>query len=448
MTKHSSTYQGLHVVVGLGVTGYSSARYLFNQGVPVAVTDTRAAPPNVDVLRQSCPGIQLSLGKLDESLLDKAERIIISPGMPLSDPIIARQVARGTPVIGDVELFAEAVKAPVIAITGTNAKSTVTTLVGEMATAAGYKVQTGGNLGVPVLDLLTQQPDANLFVLELSSFQLETTASLNPRVATILNITPDHLDRYASYEDYQKAKHRVYLNCAAAVCNRDDVLTDTKIAKKFYFTVAKPQHEEFGLSNENDMTFLAFGDQSLMPVAELPVPGKHYQANALAALAIGHAAGFPLESMLTVLKEFKGLPHRCQLVRELHGVKWYNDSKGTNIGASQAAIEGIGSEIDGKLVLIAGGIGKSADFTTLAPVVEKYSRHVVLIGQDAQKIATALGDGVSYSFADSMVTAVEQAASAAQQGDSVLLSPACASFDMFKNFEHRGEVFIEIVNRM
>lgn len=196
----------LNVIVGLGATGYSCARYLFNQGCTVAVTDTRATPPNLEALQQACPGIQLSLGKLDEALLDKAARIIISPGMPLSDPVIARQVARGVPVIGDVELFAQAVKAPVIAITGTNAKSTVTTLVGEMASAAGYKVQTGGNLGVPVLDLLTAQPDADLFVLELSSFQLETTHSLKPLVATVLNITPDHLDRYANYEAYQAAK--------------------------------------------------------------------------------------------------------------------------------------------------------------------------------------------------------------------------------------------------
>lgn len=439
----------LHVIVGLGATGYSCARYLFNRGIPVAVTDTRDNPPNLDKLRTDCPGVQLSLGQLDEALLNQAARIVLSPGMPLSDPIIARQAARGTPIIGDVELFAEAVKAPVIAITGTNAKSTVTTLVGEMAKAAGYNVQTGGNLGVPVLDMLTQQPDAGLFVLELSSFQLETTHSLAPQVATILNITPDHLDRYAAYTDYQQAKHRIYLNCEAAVCNRDDPLTDTAgAARKYYFTMGKPQTEEFGLTYENNTAFLSFGSELLMPVTALPVPGKHYQANALAALAIGHAAGFPFEPMLAVLKSFKGLPHRCQLVRELAGVRWYNDSKGTNIGASQAAIEGLGSDITGKLILIAGGLGKNADFTLLAPVVEKYSRHVVLIGQAAQEIAAALGDRVPVSFATDMVNAVSQASQAAQEGDSVLLSPACASYDMFKNFEHRGQVFTDIVNKL
>jgi len=440
--------KNLHVIVGLGATGYSCAQYLFHQNIPFAVTDTRAAPPHLEALQKMCPDAMVSLGKLDEALLDQAFRIIISPGMPLSDPIIARQIARGVQVIGDVELFAEAVKAPVIAITGTNAKSTVTTLVGEMAKEAGYTVETGGNLGIPVLDLLADQPDASLFVLELSSFQLETTYSLKPLVATILNITPDHLDRYDSYEDYQRAKHRVYLNCQTAVCNLDDSLTDTDATKKIYFTLGKPSQKEFGLTSENNVTFLSYGNQPLMPISELPVPGKHYQANALAALAIGLAAGFSFEPMLKVLREFKGLPHRCQLVRELHGVKWYNDSKGTNIGASQAAIEGLGSEIPGKLVLIAGGVGKDADFATLAPAIEKYSRHVVLIGKAAKEIADALGNSVPYTFATDMDNAVSQAAAAARQGDSVLLSPACASFDMFKNFEHRGDVFTEIVNKL
>lgn len=447
MVNHQ-TSQSLQVVVGLGVTGYSCARYLFNQGMPVAVTDTRAAPPQLAALQQACPGIHVSLGKLDEALLNQAARIIISPGMPLTEPLIAKQMAKGVPVIGDVELFAEAVKAPVIAITGTNAKSTVTTLVGEMAKAAGYNVQTGGNLGMPVLDLLSERPDADLFVLELSSFQLETTHTLKPLVATILNITPDHLDRYPAYVDYQQAKHRIYQHCQTAVCNHDDPLTETKAATKFYFTLNQPQDEEFGLTYENNTAFLTFGRQRLLPVTALPVPGKHYQANALAALAVGHAAGLSMETMLSVLKTFKGLPHRCQLVRELDGVRWYNDSKGTNIGASQAAIEGLGSDHAGKIILIAGGLGKMQDFTMLAPIVEKYSRHVVLIGQAAQEIANALGGRVSYSFATDMNNAVQQAAKAAKAGDSVLLSPACASYDMFKNFEHRGEVFTEIVNRL
>lgn len=442
------THQSLQVVIGLGATGFSCARYLFNQGVPVAVTDTRVAPPQLSALQQACPGIQLSLGKLDEALLNQAARIIISPGVPLTEPLIAKQIARGVPVIGDVELFAEAAKAPVIAITGTNAKSTVTTLVGEMAKAAGYNVRTGGNLGIPALDLLSERPDANLFVLELSSFQLETTHTLRPLVATILNITPDHLDRYPTYTDYQQAKHRIYQHCQTAVCNRDDPLTETKAAKKFYFTLNQPQDEEFGLTYENNTVFLTFGRQPLLPVTALPVPGKHYQANALAALAVGHAAGLPMDAMLAVLKTFKGLPHRCQLVRELGGVKWYNDSKGTNIGASQAAIEGLGSDHSGKIILIAGGLGKMQDFTIFAPMVEKYSRHVVLIGEAAREIANALGNRVSHSFATDMNNAVQQAANVAQAGDSVLLSPACASYDMFKNFEHRGEVFTDIVNKL
>lgn len=449
MNKNINT-TGLHVIVGLGATGYSCAQYLLQQGVPVAITDSRATPPHLQDIKNSWPNVQLSLGKLDADLLNQAARIVLSPGVALNEPTIAQQVARGVPIIGDVELFAEAVTVPVIAITGTNAKSTVTTLVGEMAKAAGHAVQTGGNLGVPVLDLLTQQPAATLFVLELSSFQLETTYSLKPAVASVLNVTPDHMDRYASYEAYSQAKQRVYLSCQKAVCNRDDRLTESNnnVDTKYYFTLSEPKDEEFGLTNLNNKAFLSFGRQPLLPVTDLPVPGKHYQANALAALAIGHAAGFPFAPMLKVLREFKGLPHRCQLVRERLGVKWYNDSKGTNVGASQAAIEGLGGDITGKLVLIAGGLGKKADFSTLVPAIEKYARHVVLIGQAAKEIAAALGDRTSYSFASDMTDAVAQAAQAAKTNDCVLLSPACASYDMFKNFEHRGEVFTEIVNRL
>lgn len=438
----------LHVVVGLGATGLSCAQYLKKQGQHVAVTDTRSNPPHLTALQQTCPDVQVALGGFDAALLNQASQVILSPGIALREPTIAQQVARGIPVIGDIELFAQAVKVPVIAITGTNAKSTVTTLVGKMAEAAGYNVQVGGNLGIPALDLLQQYPDANLFVLELSSFQLETTYSLRPTVATVLNVTPDHMDRYDTVEAYQQAKYRVYHECDVAVCNRDDAMTECHEktgAHKIYFTLNKPNEGEFGLLTASGETYLAYGNQLLLPVNELPVMGKHYQANALASLAIGHGYGFPMEAMLQVLREFKGLPHRCQFVRELNGVRWYNDSKGTNVGATQAAIEGLGSEIPGKLILILGGVGKNADFRTLLPVVEKYSRHVVLIGEVANELAEVLGDRVAHSFAGSMQEAVEQAAANAQSQDSVLLSPACASFDMFKNYEHRGEVFTGIV---
>ena len=301
----------------------------------------------------------LFLGKLDENLLRHASQLILSPGISLKEPIIAEQIARGIQVLGDVELFALQVTRPVIAITGTNAKSTVTTLVGEMAKNAGIKVAVGGNLGVPALDLLNEESE--LYVLELSSFQLETTFSLRPEVATVLNITPDHMDRYGTFESYCVAKHQVYRHCQVAVCNRDDPLTDTEQFKKekITFTLKEPRHNEFGLLKKNNEVFLARGQQPLLGVRELPILGQQHQANALAALAIGTGYGFDMPSMLETLKQFKGLPHRCQFVCERHGIQWYNDSKGTNVGATQAAIEGIGSEIRGKLVLIAGGVSVS-----------------------------------------------------------------------------------------
>lgn len=441
----------LNVIVGLGVTGLSCARYLKDCGLSVAVTDTRENPPHLAALSQAYPDIPVALGEISAALLDKATSIILSPGIALREPVIAKQVKRGIPVIGDIELFARAVKAPVIAITGTNAKSTVTTLVGKMAEASGYNVQVGGNLGIPALDLLLKNPATNLFVLELSSFQLETTYSLKPQVATVLNISPDHMDRYDDVAAYQRAKYRVYQNCRIAVCNRDDVLTecnDNTLEQKLYFTLDVPRAGEFGLLSKDNVVYLAQGDKPLLAVNELPVMGKHYQANALAALAIGHGFGLPLASMLQVLREFKGLPHRCQLVRERNQVKWYNDSKGTNVGATQAAILGLGSEITGKLIMIMGGVGKNADFTTLTPAILKYARHVVLIGEAAKEIALTLQDRIPISFANSMDEAVSQAADIAKPEDSVLLSPACASLDMFKNYEHRGEVFTNIVERL
>lgn len=439
----------LNVIVGLGATGLSCVRFLKKQGATIAVMDTRENPPNLEAFKQTYPDVQLSLGGYDDALLDCADRIILSPGVALREPAIARQVKRGIPVIGDIELFAESANAPVIAITGTNAKSTVTTLVGLMATAAGERVQTGGNLGVPALDLLS--PDATVYVLELSSFQLETTYTLFAQVATVLNVTPDHMDRYDTLADYQRAKCRVYQHCHLAVSNRDDpltVCTDPLVTQHLYFTLQTPRTNEFGLLDKDGQTWLAFEDTALMPVSELPVPGKHYQANALAALAIGYGYGWSFEPMLSVLRTFTGLPHRCQLVRECHGVKWYNDSKGTNVGATQAAIEGLGSEVKGRLVLIAGGVGKNADFQPLLPAIEKYSRHVVLIGEAADTIAAVIGDRLPTSFAKSMEDAVAQAAAAAQPEDSVLLSPACASFDMFKNYAHRGDVFMDVVKRL
>lgn len=436
----------LHVVVGLGSSGYSSARYLIQQGFSVAITDTRPNPPHLTELKEAFPDVPVSVGKLDKDLLAKATKIVISPGVSLKEPAISEQISRGIPVVGDIELFAEVATAPVIAITGTNAKSTVTTLVGKMASAHLSNVQVGGNLGVPALELLTI-PAPDLFVLELSSFQLETTYSLAPHVATILNITPDHMDRYATLQDYSQAKQRIYLRTEVAVANRDDPLTDCQIPvkTKLYFTLNEPRENEFGLLKKKGEMYLAFENQPLMQVSELPILGRHYQANALASLAIGYGYGLPMEAMLKTLKEFKGLAHRCQLVRERRGVFWYNDSKGTNVGATLAAIDGLGPEIKGKLVLIAGGVGKNADFSPLIPAIEKYVKTVILIGEAASIMADVLGDRAEICFAKTMEEAIALADSFTQSEDSVLLSPACASLDMFKNFEHRGDVFTKVV---
>ncbi len=436
--------QPFYVIVGLGLTGMSCARHLAKQGKSFAVMDTRPAPAHLADFKKVFPNVAVSLGQFDEALLDKATRIILSPGIALQTPAIQKQIALGKPVIGDIELFAQEVNAPVIAITGTNAKSTVTTLVGEMAATSGLKVKVGGNLGVPALDLISEE--AELYVLELSSFQLETLTSLKPAVATVLNITPDHMDRYATFQDYIAAKKRVYQHCRVAVCNRDDVLTDDSDAiKKFTFTLQQPKENEFGLLHKSNDVYLAHANQALLAVSDLPIAGKHYQANALAALAIGYGYGLSMDAMIKTLKEFKGLPHRCELVRKRNGVCWYNDSKGTNVGATLAAIEGLGGDTKGKLVIIAGGVGKSADFSPLVMSIEKYAKSVVLIGEAAPLLASVIGDRVDVQFAKTMEEAVLLSDSIVEAGDSVLLSPACASFDMFKNFEHRGQVFSDAV---
>ena len=437
--------QGLHIIVGLGVTAFSCARYLSERQIPFAVIDTRLQPPQLEAFKTLYPAVDIVLGAMDEALLSQASLLVMSPGVSIKEPAIARQIARGIPAIGDVELFVREAKAPIIAITGTNAKSTVTTLVGLMAEEAGLNVKVGGNLGVPALDLLDSLAD--LYVLELSSFQLETTHSLCAKVATVLNVTPDHMDRYDSVAAYQAAKLKIYQGADTIVCNADDALTDGNTgAQKFQFTLNTPGAQQFGIRNHDGLAYLAFAEEPLLAVKSLPVLGRHYQANALAALALGHGFGLPFAPMLKTLLAFKGLDHRCQFVREMNGVTWYNDSKGTNVGATLAALEGLGPEIEGKLILIAGGLGKNADFSPLSNPLQKYVRSLILIGEAAPLLAESLGAKVEeVRFADSMDAAVKCAALLAKPGDSVLLSPACASWDMFKNFEHRGQVFTEIV---
>ncbi|MET0117553.1 MAG: UDP-N-acetylmuramoyl-L-alanine--D-glutamate ligase [Sedimenticola sp.] len=441
---------GKTLVVGLGKTGLSCARFLATRDVPVAITDSREQPPGLDELRSELPDTALFLGAFETAVFEAADRLVVSPGVPVDQPLIRQAMARGVPVIGDIELFAQATDAPVAAITGSNGKSSVTTLLGEMADRAERRVKVGGNLGEPALDLLSDEAD--LYVLELSSFQLETTHTLAPRVAVVLNVSADHMDRYDSMALYADAKARIYNNAEVGVFNLDDprvMAMRGAESSALFFTLGEPGEGTFGLRAEDDRLWLCFEQERLVAADELKVPGRHNLANALAALAMGRALDLPMAAMLDALREFKGLPHRTQFVAEHAGVRWYNDSKGTNVGACIAALNGfVSASGDDRTVLIAGGDGKGADFSDLKPVVEETARGVVLMGRDAALIAGAIGDKVPVVFAEDMDEAVARAAELALPGDRVLLSPACASFDMYRSYEHRGEVFMTTVGRL
>lgn len=437
------------IVVGLGKSGMSLVRHLARRGLPFAVADTRANPPELATLQSQYPDIEVRCGELDVEFLCRASELLVSPGLPISTPALQAAAARGVKLSGDIDLFAREAKAPIVAITGSNAKSTVTCLVGEMAAAAGRKVAVGGNLGTPALDLLDESVE--LYVLELSSFQLETTDLLNAEVATCLNISEDHMDRYDGLPAYHQAKHRIFRGARQVVVNRDDRLSRPLVADDlptWSFGLGKPDFKGFGLFEENGEKYLAFQFDALMPANQLKIRGAHNQSNALAALSLGHAAGLPFEPMLDTLRRFAGLAHRCQWVGERRGVSYYDDSKATNVGAALAAIDGLGSDIEGQLVLIAGGDGKGADFSGLHSPVSHQCREVILIGRDAELLATALDGAAPLHRVETLQTAVQLAATLAKPGDAVLLSPACASFDMFDNFEDRGRQFAAAVGAL
>jgi UDP-N-acetylmuramoylalanine--D-glutamate ligase len=442
------------LVVGLGKTGLSCARYLHACGCTVAVTDSRESPPGLDLIRAELPDVALMLDGFSDAAFDAAEQIVVSPGVPLAEPRIQRALAAGIPVLGDVELFAQVARAPVVGITGSNGKSTVTTLLGLMARQAGRRVAVGGNLGDPVLEILAD--DVDLYVVELSSFQLETTHSLRLRAATVLNLSPDHMDRYPDMAAYANAKRRIFAHADSAVVNRDDALAAglaDGVGHRIGFRLGAPlEAGDYGVADHRGAPWIVRGSiadpDPLMPVAELLLPGTHNLANVLAALALGDLCGLESEPMCAVPRTFRGLAHRSELVAERNGVRWINDSKGTNPGATVAALKGLVPEPSrGKAVLIAGGDCKGADFTDVAAVAGGTTRAVVLIGRDAPRLAQALGSEVKLLRADDMDEAVRLAAKAALPGDCVVLSPACASFDMFDDYQHRGRVFTEAVRR-
>jgi UDP-N-acetylmuramoylalanine--D-glutamate ligase len=435
----------LSVIVGLGRTGVSCARHLAARGHRLVVTDTREAPPGLAELRRLVPAAATALGGFDPGVLEGADQVVVSPGVPLGDPFLRKAALAGFDLIGDIELFAREAGGRVVGITGTNGKSTVTTLVGEFAKAAGIDARVGGNLGEPALDLLAGPPAA-MYVLELSSYQLETTHSLQLEAGAVLNVAPDHLDRYRDLAEYAAAKARIFERCATAVVNLDDeiVVRMPRPGQRQVGFSLRRRDADFRLKTVDGRSWLAAGGEPLMPVDSLRLPGRHNAANALAALALGSVLGLPREAMTAVLESFRGLPHRTERVRDWRGVAWIDDSKGTNVGATAAAIAGL----DAPLLLIAGGEGKGQDFAPLAAACRGRVRHAVLIGRDAALIAAAIGTVTTVSLADSMESAVAVAASIAKRGWTVLLSPACASFDMFRDYAHRGEVFANAVREL
>lgn len=463
--------KGKHcIVVGLGDTGFSAAKWLARQGAHVTVADSRTVPPNLDALKTALPQVELRLGAFDAATFADADLLVVSPGVALATREIASAMASGIPAVGDVELLAQAITGKgckVIAITGANGKSTVTSMVGAMCAAAGLKTEVAGNIGLPVLDALSNWQERgewpDVWVLELSSFQLETTSSLHPDSATVLNVTEDHLDRYdGSMQKYAAAKARIFAGTGVQVLNREDAwccgMAQSGRNVIWFGTDAPRAADEYGLVAVDDDFSLRCGDEALMQANELPLAGLHNAANALAALALCRAIGLEATPLVAALKAFKGLPHRVEFVAEVNGVRYYDDSKGTNVGATEAALKGMTRPV----ILIAGGDGKGQDFGPLKVACERICRAVILIGRDAPQIAEVLNEATSAFLPEgdeeenflpvlqvpTLEMAVMMAANFAEPGDVVLLSPACASWDMFRNYAHRAQVFIDSVKAL
>jgi UDP-N-acetylmuramoylalanine--D-glutamate ligase len=447
------------LVLGLGETGLSLVRWMLVHKAQVRVADSRNAPPSLASVQANFPQVEVRCGIFRSELLEGIELVAISPGIPMADPLVQKALARGIPVVGDIELFAQSLpkenQPKVIAITGANGKTTVTSMVGAMCRAAGLDTEVAGNISPAVLDVVIQrkgkQPD--VWVLELSSFQLETTYCLNAQAATVLNISEDHLDRYADMAGYIAAKARIF-RCDGRgnvqVLNRDDPESMAmglreRLIQSFGLETPPLSKHDLGIERDADGIWLLEGSRRLMNAVELQVEGLHNIANALAAISLCRAVGLPMPPLLNALRAFKGLPHRVEKVAEINGVTYYDDSKGTNVGATVAALNGLGRTA----VVILGGDGKGQDFSPLQKVVTQHARVAVLLGRDAAKIADALKEtGVPLLMARDMRDAVRISAAEALEGDAVLMSPACASFDMFKNYAHRAEVFIAAVKEL
>jgi UDP-N-acetylmuramoylalanine--D-glutamate ligase len=418
------------------------------------VVDSRLEPPGLDALKTLCPNVECELGEFKVETFLQAKELVVSPGVSLKTPEIIAARKQGVPITGDIDIFSKRVDAPIIAVTGSNGKSTVVAILAEILEQAGSSFGLGGNLdGVkckPALDLLLEERK-DLYVLELSSFQLETTEKLGAEVAAVLNLSEDHMDRYDSMAEYYQAKLRIFSGCKKIVVNRDDPhsrpQTELDVAQ-WEFGFGRPSVNGLGLLEEDGDQYLAFQLEKIVPVKQLKIVGQHNIANVMAAAALALAVDVDTDAIRKGVTEFGGLPHRCQWVASISDVDFYNDSKGTNVGASVAAVEGLGQRIRGHILLIAGGVSKGADFAPLIPVVNRWCKEVILLGKDAVEIAANLDTDTQVYFAKDMEDAVSVALSHAVSGDAVLLSPACASFDMFDNFQHRGQVFMNSVERL
>lgn len=434
------------LIAGMGVTGISCARFLQRRNIPFRVIDSRDEPPQLKIFRQEFAGSEILTGGFDNGALQGIRTLVLSPGIDLRHPFVELARQQGIRVVGDIEIFADYSNAPVIGITGSNGKSTVTTLAGYLLERAGYKVRTGGNLGTAALDLITE-PAPDFYVLELSSFQLDLTQSLRPRAAVVLNVSDDHMDRYPDIDAYTASKAQIYRQADWCIVNRDDVRVSAMPVGKSvlsFGTAAPSRSDEFGLVEAGGKIWLACGDLKLLPVDRLGIQGRHNWMNALATLALLQASGIALETVVEYLPEFTGLPHRCRLVAQRNGIRWINDSKATNVGASAAALE----SFDPPIILIAGGDGKGADFSVLRPSVTNRVKAVLLFGRDAALIEQALADVAPCIRLNNMEEAVTRAAAMARPGDTVLLAPACASLDMYTSYAARGDDFARCVHKV
>ncbi len=432
------------LVVGLGKTGLSLAYYLRRLGLQFAIVDSRKKPPFNDELLAEMPDIAVFTGGFDQAAFAVATHIIVSPGVPMDEPMIQQAIAQGVQPLSDIDLFACSVTEPIVAITGSNGKSTVTTMLGDMVKAAGQRAAVGGNLGTPALDLLDQQ--AEVYLLELSSFQLERTSQLNAVAATVLNISADHMDRYANLDTYVEQKRKVYDGNGVMLVNIDCAYgAAMQRAGREVVTFGFQENADYTVIDTAAGESLAFHGQVILAVSELLVAGVHNQANALAALALGRVIGLPEAAMCHALRHYKGLKHRVELVANIQGVSWVNDSKATNVGACIAALQGFK---DASVVLIAGGDAKGADMSDLVPMLKEKVKTLLLIGKDGALIKQAVNDCISVFEVATVKKAVKKAAKIAKSGDTVLLSPACASLDQFIDYKERGKVYADEVIRL